>query len=179
MDPRRPVRSGENAMSVIDIVENYRTCELTTISRDGSPQTVPVAPLLLDDGRLFLATSIGLPQKAFNIRRNPRVGMLFSDPTGSGITEPGAVLIQGDAKAEDRVVADVGAEPDLRRAVEVVSARSPSGAFMSSRPGRLLFPSWYMRILIYVTPRRALFWPTADVSRSPEVIDVEVLRRVG
>ena len=55
----------------------------------------------------MIATSIGLPQKAFNVRRNPKVSMLFSEPTGSGVAEPGAVLIQGDATAEDRIVSDM------------------------------------------------------------------------
>lgn len=163
---------------VLDIINNYRTCEFTTLSRNGAPQTVPVSPILLEDGRLFAATSIGLPHKAFNIRRNPRVSMLFSEPTGSGITTPGAVLIQGDAAAEDRVVADPNAVPELRRAVATVAARQPAGAFMSSPLGRLLFPAWYIRILIYVTPRRALFWPTRDFTGIPEVIDVEGLRHV-
>ena len=49
----------------------------------------PVTPRLLDDGRFLLTTSIGLPQKAFNIRRNPKVAMLFSEPTGSRMTEAG------------------------------------------------------------------------------------------
>ena len=44
-----------------------------------------------------------MPQKAFNIRRNPKVSMLFSEPTGSGIDVPGAVLVQGDATAYDRI----------------------------------------------------------------------------
>jgi hypothetical protein len=94
-------------MSYLDIIEKYFTCEFTTLSRKGSPVTWPVSPRLLADGRLLLPTSIGLRQKAFNIRRNSRVGMLFSEPTGSGVAEPGAVLIQGDATAEDRIVTDV------------------------------------------------------------------------
>jgi hypothetical protein len=164
--------------SMVDVIGNYRTCELTTISRSGAPQTAPVSPLLLDDGRLFLATSIGLPQKAFNIRRHPRVGMLFSDPTGSGISRPGAVLVQGDAAADDRIVADVTSVPELKKAVEVLSARQPAGAFMSSFFGRRLFPSWYQRVLIYVTPRRVLFWPTREFTTAPDVFDGEVLRHV-
>jgi hypothetical protein len=166
-------------VSALDVIANYRTCEFTTLFRDGSPQTWPVSPLLLDDGRFFVATSIGLPQKAFNIRRNPRVSMLFSEPTGSGITEPAAVLIQGDATAEDRIVADVTTVPELTRAVETISRRQPAGAVMNSRIGRRLFPSYYVRILIYVSPRRALFWPTRDFTRGPEVLDLAVLRRVG
>lgn len=86
--------------SFLDIIDKYFTCEFTTLSRDGAPVTWPVTPRLLDDGRFLLTTSIGLPQKAFNIRRNPKVSMLFSEPTGSGIAEPGGVLIQGDATAE-------------------------------------------------------------------------------
>jgi hypothetical protein len=36
-----------------------------------------------------------------------------------------------------------------------------------------------MCILISVTPRRALFWPTRDFACAPEVLDLKVLRRVG
>ena len=97
----------------LEIINDYFTCEFTTLSRDGSPVTWPVSPTLLPDGRFVAATSIGLPQKAFNIRRNPKVSLLFSDPTGSGVTEPGAVLIQGDATAEDLIVTDMLSNPDL------------------------------------------------------------------
>ena len=88
----------------IDVIDGYFTCEFTTLSRTGSPQTWPLAARLLPDGRFLLSTSIGLPQKAFNIRRNPKVSLLFSNPTGSGVAKPGAVLVQGDATAEDRIV---------------------------------------------------------------------------
>lgn len=52
--------------NVIAIVENYRTCEFTTVFRDGTPLTWPVSALFLRDGRFLLCTSIGFPQKAFN-----------------------------------------------------------------------------------------------------------------
>jgi hypothetical protein len=52
-----------------DSIVNYRTCEFTILSRDGLPHTWPVCPRLLNDGRFLLTTSIGLPEKAFNIRR--------------------------------------------------------------------------------------------------------------
>lgn len=159
----------------IEIVEKFRTCELTTMSRDGSPQTWPICPLLLPDGRFLACTSIGLPQKALNIRRNPKVSMLFSEPIGSGIKDPGAVLIQGVATAEDRIVADIGDDEGLRRLLERVSARQPAGAFMSSWLGRRLFPFYYLRILIHVTPCRGLYWPTRDFSSNPETLDLKEL----
>ena len=165
--------------SALDIIDRYFTCEFTTLSRDGSPQTWPVTPRLLTDGRFLLATSIGLPQKAFNIRRNSKVSLLFSEPMGSGIAEPGAVLIQGDATAEDRIVTDVSSDPEFAALWETLFRRQPAGAIWSSSLGRRMWWSYYMRILIYVTPRRALFWPTRDFTQSPEVLNINEVRRVG
>jgi hypothetical protein len=39
--------------------------------------------------------------------------------------------------------------------------------------------SYYMRILIYVTPRRAWLWPTRDFASPPEELDMNEVRRVG
>ena len=161
-----------------DIVDNYFTCEFTTLSRNGAPVTWPVTPRLLADGRFLTTTSIGLPQKAFNIRRNPKVSMLFSEPMGSGVAEPGAVLIQGDATCEDRIYTEPS-DPDLLALSETVARRQPAGAFWSSPVGRRLMWPYYLRLLIYVTPRRALYWPTRDFASSPEELDLSEVRRVG
>lgn len=166
-------------VTFLDIIDGYFTCEFTTLSRHGAPVTWPVTPRLLKDGRFLLTTSIGLPQKALNIRRNPKVTMLFSEPTGSGLNEPGAVLIQGDATAEDRIVTDVSSDPDLAALMETVIRRQPAGSLWSSWLGRRLWWSYYMRILIYVTPRRALYWPTRDFTASPEELNISEVRRVG
>jgi len=165
--------------SYMDVIDNYFTCEFTTFSRDGSPVTWPVTPRLLSDGRFLLTTSIGLPQKAFNIRRNPKVSMLFSEPKGSGVAEPGAVLIQGDATADDRIVTDVSSDKELEALLNTLAIRQPAGALWSSWLGKRMWWSYYMRILIYVTPRRALFWPTRDFTSSPEELDLGEVRRVG
>jgi len=163
----------------LDIIDNYFTCEFTTLARDGSPQTWPVSPRLLTDGRLLITTSIGLPQKAYNVRRNPKVSLLFSEPTGSGIKQPGAVLIQGDATSEDRIVTDVSSDPELIALFETVANRQPAGSIWSSRLGRRFFWSYYLRLLIYVTPRHALFWPTRDFASSPDELDLSEVRHVG
>src|ERR687885_1565128 len=90
------------------VFQNFRTCELTTIGKDGTPATWPVLPFWQPDrGRFLITTSVGFPQKAFNVRRNGRVSLLFSDPTASGLTRPPAVLVQGDAEAPDEVVTTV------------------------------------------------------------------------
>jgi hypothetical protein len=163
----------------MDVIDKYFTCEFTTLSRDGSPVTWPVTPRILEDSRFLLTTSIGLPQKAFNIRRNPKVSMLFSEPTGSGVSEPGAVLIQGDATAEDRIVTDMLSDADLAALWETLVIRQPAGTLWSSWLGKRMWWSYYMRILIYVTPRRAWFWPTRDFASSPDELNVSEVRRVG
>jgi hypothetical protein len=162
----------------IDVIDGYFTCEFTTLSRTGSPQTWPLAARLLPDGRFLLSTTIGRPQKAFNIRRNPKVSLLFSNPTGSGVANPGAVLVQGDATAEDRIVTDMSADPELAAYAETVCTRQPASAFMSSWLGRRVFWAYYMRILIYVTPTRVLHWPDLDITRAPVELDLNEVRRV-
>ncbi|WP_460359267.1 pyridoxamine 5'-phosphate oxidase family protein [Mycobacterium sp. ZZG] len=166
------------ASAAVEIIEKYFTCEFTTIARDGSPQTWPVSPRLLPDGRFLLGTSIGLPQKAYNIRRNPKVSLLFSEPTGSGVTTEGAVLIQGDATAEDRIVTDLASDPELASLAQTLFIHQPAGALWGTWLGRRLWWSYYMRILIYVTPRRALYWPTRDFTAAPDELDLAEVRRV-
>jgi hypothetical protein len=169
----------ENVCDAMAIMESYRTCEFTTVFRDGAPQTWPVSPLLLKDGHFLLCTSIGFPQKAFNIRRNPKVSLLFSNPTGSGLSNPGAVLICGDAVAEDRVITDITSLPGLADLVRTVMERQPSSRFMSSFVGRRVFSSYYWRIAIYVTPVQAFFWPARDFAVPPQSLDLEELCRVA
>lgn len=159
------------------MIREYRTCEFTTLCK-GSPQTWPVSSLLLGDGRFLITTGIGLPQKALNVRRDPKVSLLFSDPTGSGINQPGAVLIQGDATCQDRILADISSDPDLAALAATVTARQPASFFMTSPLGRRLFPYYWIRILIHVTPRRAYVWPTRDFTKPPAQVDLEELQDV-
>lgn len=155
------------------ILRRYRTCEFSTIAKDGTPITWPLCARWLDDGRFLLTTSIGLPQKAFNLRRNPKVALLFSEPRGSGVDKPGAVLVQGLASCEDRIITDPSAVPELERYFrETIFARQPSGKFMSSFLGRLFFDWYYMRLLIYVMPQRIHYWPGRDFAAAPQLIEV-------
>lgn len=155
------------------ILRRYRTCEFTTFMKDGTPNTWPLCARWLDDGRFLLTTSIGFPQKAFNIRRNPRVSLSFSDPTGSGVTHPGAVLVQGRAVCDDRIVTDPSTIPELEAYFrETIFARQPAGKLMSSWLGRRLMDQYYMRLLIYVTPERVVYWPTRDFTAEPQELHV-------
>ncbi|WP_405436342.1 hypothetical protein OG373_05615 [Streptomyces avidinii] len=47
----------------------------------------PTAVARRQDGTLLLTTSPAFAQKALNVRRDGRIALLFSDPTGSGLFE--------------------------------------------------------------------------------------------
>jgi hypothetical protein len=150
------------------VLREFRTCEFTTLTKDGTPSTWPVsARYLPDEKRFLLTTSIGYPQKAFNIRRNPRVSLLFSNPTASGLTNPPSVLIQGDATAEDKVVTSMNTVNGLRQYWrETIFQRQPATAVISSNPLMRHMMDWYyMRLIIYVVPRAVYWWPAGDFSQ--------------
>jgi hypothetical protein len=136
---------------VREAMEAYRTCEFATIAKNGTPIAWPTIPLVAPDGSsIVLTTSIGLPRKAINIRRDARVALLFSDPTGSGRTDLPQVLVQGTATCPDELhTSPVGLEEYWMRTYE----RQPASAAYSATPiGRWLFDWYYMRLVITVTP---------------------------
>jgi general stress protein 26 len=153
------------------VFREFRSCELSTLAKDGTPITWPTAPFLLESGRILITTSIGISQKALNVRRNPKVSLLFSDPTGSALADPLAVLVQGDAKAPDEIVTKTaGYEEQFR----TIFRRQPASEFYCSNPlSRYLFDWYYMRLLIYVTPRLVLWWEHGDFTRQPQTLEVQ------
>jgi hypothetical protein len=159
------------------VFHEFCLCELSTLTKDGTPITWPVVPFFKPEiGCFLIVTSIGLPQKAFNIRRNPKVSLLFSDSTASGLTDPPAVLVQGDAEAPDKIITSFD-----RHKENILSPRwrerQPKGSMFSSNPlMRYLMDWYYMRLHIWVTPRRILWWNSGDFSSKPNelvVNDVE------
>jgi nitroimidazol reductase NimA-like FMN-containing flavoprotein (pyridoxamine 5'-phosphate oxidase superfamily) len=143
------------------VLREFRTCELSTFAKDGTPVTWPVSTLYQrDKARFLFTTSIGLPEKAFNIRRNPRVSLLFSDATASGLADPPAVLVQGDAEAPDELVAETEEFEEMAR---LIFPRQPAAeAYSANGIMRRLFDWYYMRLAIRVTPRRILWWDRGD-----------------
>ena len=155
---------------VEQVFREFRTCEMSTLARDGTPITWPMLPFWKpDEGRFMITTSISLSQKVYNVRRNPRVSLLFSNATASGLKDPPAVLVQADAEADDEIMTSVeGFEDELRK----VYQRQPSSRVYSSNPLMRYFMGWYyIRLLIHVTPRRILWWPKSDFSQAPFEVD--------
>src|SRR5919109_3982936 len=87
---------------VQDVFDRFITTEYTTVDAHGQPITWPVTPYYKPgDPCIDVTTGLGYPKKAEDARRNPHVSMLFSDPTGSGLERPPAVLVQGTASVDD------------------------------------------------------------------------------
>ena len=132
------------------VMDRYRTCEFATLSKSGVPIAWPTATLRQPDGTFLVTTSIALPQKAYNVRRDGRVAMLFSDPTASGLHGAPEVLVQGAATCPDQIVTDVRSNPDYWRRLH---ERQPfNKTYSANALTRRFFDWYYMRLLITVTP---------------------------
>ena len=150
------------------VLQEFRTCEFTTVNKDGAPLTWPVsARYLPDPDRFLITTNIGFPFKALHVRRNPRVALLFSNPTASGLTDPPAVLIQGNAVCADEIVPSATGGEGLREYWrDTIFRRQPTSSQVPYNALLRKMMDWYfMRLLIYITPRAVYWWPKGDFSR--------------
>jgi hypothetical protein len=157
--PRMPESVGALVPgSALDATVNaYRTCELLTVGRDGTPLAWPTSGISRADGTFLLTTSLGFPQKAFNIRRDARVALLFSEPHASGLDAPSQILIRGTAVCPDRV--HTVPEGDLADFWLRLFARQPSSQKYLDWPANLLTDFYFMRLLITVTPEEIVTRP--------------------
>jgi hypothetical protein len=145
---------------VVDAFGRYHTCELSTVAKDGTPITWPTTPLFQpDEGRFVVGTAIGLNRKALHVRREPRVAMLFSDPTGTDRDDLPRVLVQGMARCPEDLNVSGPLVHDFWRNIERVR-RVPRMTGVTMR--RL---DWYhIRLFLFTRPTRIAWWP-ADGER--------------
>jgi hypothetical protein len=156
---------------VAAVLRSYFTCEVTTINGKGQPMTWPTLAYFDEGtGEIFFSVSIAFPVKAQNARKRPQVSLLYSDPTGSGLKQAPAVLVQGNA-----TVAEIlETTPHTKALNKLAQQRQPdSRRFTASKLSRRLF-SWYLfkRIGITVRPKRLTVWPNRDFSQTPTVIEI-------
>jgi hypothetical protein len=155
------------------VVARFLTTEYTTIDRRGQPITWPVTPFYRPaHSWIDVSTGLGVPKKANDAEANPRVALLFSDPTGSGLSGQPMVLVQGIAEVDDR---DLRANRDryIRESLE----KYPGGVQqqLPELVKRLGVLAWYYeRIYIHVHPQRVYVWPQGDISSRPELHDASM-----
>jgi hypothetical protein len=137
------------------VFDRFITTELTTVDRAGQPITWPVTPYYRPgDPCIDVTTGLGYPKKADDARANPLVSLLFSDPTGSGLTDPPVVLVQGSAEIDDKDL-----EANRRRYSREMVEKLPGLARWDPPDRFKRFLGWYYtRIYIHVRPERVYVW---------------------
>ena len=156
---------------VQQVFARFVTTEFTTVDRRGQPITWPLTPYYRPGGPCIdVTTGLGYPKKAKDARANPKVALLFSDPTGCGMENPPQVLVQGTAHVDDRDL-DANRARYRREIVEKLpgmKSEMPPKVF-----DRLL--GWYLtRIYIKVRPERVYVWPGGDVTGEPQLFDAHL-----
>ena len=151
---------------VRDVFGSFLTTEFVTVDSGQQPIVWPVTPYYGDgEQTIDVTTGVGYPKKAEDARRNPRVALLFSDPTGSGIDSGIQVLVQGSAEIDD---ADLGANRERyrREALEKLPATK------DMLPPKFLegLFSWYFeRLYVKARPERVFVWAAGDIAQEPEI----------
>jgi hypothetical protein len=156
---------------VQQVFDRFVTTEFTTVDRRGQPITWPLTPYYRPGSPCIdVTTGLGYPKKAKDAQANPRVAMLFSDPTGCGMEHLPQVLVQGIADVDDRNL-DANRERYRRELVEKLP--STKGQLPPRFMERLF--SWYFtRVYVHVRPERVYVWPDGDASREPELFDAHI-----
>jgi hypothetical protein len=153
------------------VFDRFITTEYTTIDRRGQPITWPVTPYYRPgDPCVDVTTGVGYPKKARDAEANPRVALLFSDPTGCGIEEPPQVLVQGTARIDDGDL-DANAERYARESGEKLPATK---SMMPPKPIRGVFGWYFKRLYVHVRPERVYLWPDGDPAAEPQLLDAHM-----
>src|ERR671918_601880 len=156
---------------VQQVFDRFVTTEFTTVDRRGQPITWPLTPYYRPgDPCIDVTTGLGYPKKANDARANPKVALLFSDPTGCGMENPPQVLVQGAAGVDD---ADLDANRERYR--REIAEKLP--AVKRQMPPKMFDPlmGWYFnRIYIRVRPERIYVWPNSDVTLEPQLFDTHM-----
>jgi hypothetical protein len=153
------------------VFDRFITTEFTTIDGRGQPITWPLTPYYRPgDPCIDVTTGLGYPKKANDAAGNPRVSMLFSDATGSGIEGCPQVLVQGTADVDDRDL-DANRERYTRESKE----KLPAAMKMTPpKPVQKMFGWYFTRIYLHVRPERVYVWPDGDATKEPTLYDAHM-----
>jgi hypothetical protein len=147
------------------------TTEFTTIDRLGQPITWPVTPYYTPGARCIdVTTGLGYPKKATDVRANPLVSLLFSDPTGCGLHDPPMVLVQGTAEVDD---ADLAANRE-RYGRESLEKLPGTEKLQPPEVVKRLMGWYYTRIYVHIRPERVYVWPRGDATSEPTLYDAHL-----
>ena len=156
---------------VQQVFDKFITTEYTTVDGRGRPICWPVTPYYSPgDQCIDVTTGLGYPKKALDARANPKVALLFSDDTGSGIEDAPQVLVQGTADVDYRDL-DANRERYSRDAVEKLPGAKD---LLPPKQVQRLFGFYFTRLYVHIRPERVYVWPDGDPTREPELFDAHM-----
>jgi hypothetical protein len=156
---------------VQQVFARFLTTEFTTVDRRGQPICWPLTPYYEPGAPCIdVTTALGYPKKAFDARANPKVAMLFSEPSGCGLEDAPQVLVQGTAEVDHQDL-----EANRVRYTRESQEKLPGAKdLMPPEPLQKLFAFYFTRLYIHVRPERVYVWPGGDVTREPELFDTHM-----
>jgi hypothetical protein len=122
------------------------------------------------DPCIDVTTALGYPKKALDARANPKVALLFSDPTGCGLERPPQVLVQGIAEIDHRDL-DANRERYRRESLEKLPAVKK---LYPPKFAERFLDFYFTRIYVHVRPERVYVWPEGDVTHEPRLYDAHM-----
>jgi hypothetical protein len=156
---------------VQQVFDRFITTEYTTVDGRGRPICWPVTPYYSPgDPCIDVTTALGYPKKALDARTNPKVALLFSDPTGSGVEGAPQVLVQGIADVDYRDL-EANRERYTRESLEKLPG---SKELLPPKPLQRAFSFYFTRLYVHVRPERIYVWPEGDATREPELYDAHL-----
>lgn len=147
----------------LDTTTRFLATEYSSLTGAGAPITWPVTPYRGQRSTIDVSTGITYPLKAERARRDPRVALSFTLPTGSGLDDAPIIAVQGLATVRDRDLVATSS-----RYLRASSERFPD--LYATMPTWLLRRlDWcWTRAWIEVTPTRVLWWHGGDLSTVPQ-----------
>ena len=146
---------------LLEVFEQSITAEFATLTRTGTPITVPTTPYVGDGARtLDISTGLTYPAKAERARRDPRVALLFADPVGRSSGATTVVAVQGMARVRD---ADLQANTD--RYVRDSMRKLPDATRGVPSPVLRRLGWYFARIWVEITPLHVQWWDSRALDR--------------
>ena len=156
---------------VQQVFDRFITTEYTTVDRRGQPITWPVTPYYSPGAECIdVTTGLGYPKKANDARENPKVALLFSDPTGAGVENAPQVLVQGTALVDDEDL-EANRERYARESGEKLPATKD---MLPPKAVRGLLNWYFTRVYVHVRPERVYVWRGGDATSEPELFDTHI-----
>jgi general stress protein 26 len=150
--------------SVEDVLNAALVSEFTVVTAAGRPVSHPMIPLY-DGEKMYLHSSILFSKKLAHVRENPKVSIAITDLNAThGEPLRSRVTVQGDA-----VLYEGNVHEEWQRILPLWEAKEPIVKMFYAK--RVALPLFWERVIIEVTPRRALLWEGGNTDAPPRVYE--------